>query len=85
MAKISSCQVYAISRRGIVELESYFGSIFLLFGLMSIKAKEHPPHTHTLSDSPASSQKICTKVYSISENKTLQIKHPRILFEQLFS
>ena len=31
VAKISSCQVYEISRRGIVQLGSFFGSILLLF------------------------------------------------------
>ena len=33
IAKISSCRVYANSRRGIVQLGSTFGSIFLLFFL----------------------------------------------------
>ena len=31
VTKISSCQVYVISRRGIVQLGSSFGSILLLF------------------------------------------------------
>ena len=31
IANISSCRVYANSRRGIVKLGSTFGSIFLLF------------------------------------------------------
>ena len=31
VTKISSCWVYAISRKGIVQLGSLFGSIFLLF------------------------------------------------------
>ena len=31
VAKISSCRVYANSRRGIVQLGSYFASVFLLF------------------------------------------------------
>ena len=56
VAKISSCQVYAISRRGIVQLGSSFGSIFLLFPIRA--AGNHPhscqgnPRPLALSDSP---------------------------------
>ena len=58
VAKISSCQVhvYAISRRGIVQLGSSFCSIFLLFPTRA--AGNHPhscqgnPQPLALSDSP---------------------------------
>ena len=55
VAKISSCRVYAISRRGIVQLGSSFCSIFLLFPTRA--ARNHPhscqgnPQPLALSDS----------------------------------
>ena len=56
VTNISSCQVYVISRRGIVQLGSSFGSIFLLFplkkpGLILIVAGENP-RPLALGDSP---------------------------------
>ena len=41
VTKISSCRVYAISGRGIVQQGSYFGSIFFLFTLRVARAYTH--------------------------------------------
>ena len=41
VVKISSCPVYVISRRGIVQLGSSFGSIFLLFPMRVVGAHAH--------------------------------------------
>ena len=41
VAKISSCWVYVISRRRIVQIESSFGSIFLLFPIKVAAAHTH--------------------------------------------
>ena len=43
VAKISSCWVYAVSRREIAQLESSFGSIFLLFPVRVAKSS----HAHS--------------------------------------
>ena len=49
VANISSCWVYAISRRGILQLGSSFGSIFILFP-MKVAGENLQPLA--LSDSP---------------------------------
>ena len=52
-----SCQIYVISRRGVVQQGSAFGSIFLLFpisvatGITLIRARENP-WPPALRDSP---------------------------------
>ena len=58
MAKTSSCRIYANSRREILQLGSFLGSVFLLFPMKVAGAHAHsnrekslPP---ALSDSPAS-------------------------------
>ena len=49
VANISSCWVYAISRRGIFQLGSSFGSIFVLF---PVKVAGENLQPLALSDSP---------------------------------
>ena len=59
VANTSTCRVYVISSRGIVQLRSNFGSIFLLFPIKVAGAHAHsnrgkspvPPGSY--SDSPA--------------------------------
>ena len=54
VTKMSSCQVYAISRRGIEQLGSSFGYIFLLFPMKVAGGHAHSRHPQppALSDSP---------------------------------
>ena len=49
VANISSCWVYAISRRRIVQQESTFGFVFFLFSMRVVGENPRPP---ALSDSP---------------------------------
>ena len=63
VAKMSSCRVYAISRRGIGQLGSSFGSVFLLFPIKVAGAHPHivageNPWQPALSDSPVVSHVI---------------------------
>ena len=44
VVNISSCWVYVISRRGIVQQRSTFGSIFLLFPIKVARAHAHSSH-----------------------------------------
>ena len=49
VANISSCWLYAISRRRIVEQGSTFGFVFFLFSMRVVGENPQPP---ALSDSP---------------------------------
>ena len=49
VANISSCWVYVISRRRIVQQESTFGFVFFLFSMRVVGENPRPP---ALSDSP---------------------------------
>ena len=61
VAKISSCRVYAISRRGIVQLGSSFGSIFLLLPIKVAGA-----HPHIVAGKIPGNQLLVTALLSVT-------------------